>query len=307
MADLRKGAPKAQGTFPDADEPGGPGEPTALGVALRAPLAALTLLTILPVPAAAHRRIGAREVAASAPFFPLVGALLGLAIGSVAHVVASQGNLLVGGVTATVLLAVVTGALHLDGLADAADALGARGGSRERRLEIMRDSSTGAYGTAAIAGWFVLMTSLLASLPVEQVPLVLALAAGLGRTAAVLHSALLPPARTGGLGAGFRMDVTSAAAVVFVMALLVAGSTVAPRFDDDALLGDPILGVIHHGWLEHPTTAMLVASVVTATVVLALTTWGARRLVGGRTGDTLGATITLVEVSVLFAALLAGH
>lgn len=260
------------------------------GVALRAPLAAVTLLTTLPVPARAQARIGAREVAASAPFFPIVGGVLGLAVGLLGHLVAERSGTVLGGAVAVIALVLLTGALHLDGLADGADALGARGGSRARRLEIMRDSATGAYGTAAIAGWFVLVVAALAALPADVWAVLLAWSLGLARALAVAHAWTLPPARPSGLGAGFRMTTGALAAALLVATALGLGLAALPE-NFTALSGAAA------GTLVFAAVGALIAF----TVVLVL----ARRLLGGRTGDTLGASIALAEAAALFAAALA--
>lgn len=260
------------------------------GVALRAPLAALTLLTTFPVPARAQRRIGAAEVAASAPFFPIVGALLGFVVGLLAHVVAERSGTVLGGAVAVILLVVLTGALHLDGLADCADALGARGGSRKRRLEIMRDSATGAYGTAAIAGWFVLVVAALAALPADEWAVLLAWALATARTLAVAHAWALPSARPAGLGAGFTMSSGALVAAVVVVTLVGAGLIALPE-SFSALSGAPAETFVFAA----------VGALVAFTGVLQL----ARKMLGGRTGDTLGASIAVAEAAALFAAALA--
>ncbi len=261
-------------------------------VALRAPLAAVTLLTILPVPARAQRGIGARDVAASAPFFPLVGAALGLVIGALAHVVVERSGVTLGAAVAVVLLAIVTGALHLDGLADSADALGARGGSRERRLEIMRDSSTGAYGTAAVAGWFVLTVAAIAALPSVQLAVLLAWALALSRALAVVHARVLPPARPEGLGAGFAMGDAAVFGALLMVGLLGAGFTALPA-DGGALSG--------------PAFHVLALSAVAGLLAFVLVAFAAHRLLGGRTGDTLGTSIALAETAALLGAALAAN
>lgn len=98
--------------------------------------AALQFLTILPVPAP-HVPPGAAAV-----WFPLVGALIGLAAAAAWHTPL--------GATAAIVVAIVlTGGLHEDGLADVCDAVRA-GRSRERMLEILKDSRIGAYGAIAI-------------------------------------------------------------------------------------------------------------------------------------------------------------
>lgn len=260
------------------------------GVALRAPLAAVTLLTTLPVPARAQARIGAREVAASAPFFPIVGAFLGLGIGLVGQVVAERAGATLGAAVAVVLLVLLTGALHLDGLADCADALGARGGSRERRLEIMRDSATGAYGTAAIAAWFVLVVAALAALPPEQWAVILAWVLALARALAVAHARALPPARPEGLGAGFAMTTLALVAALVVVVLLGTGLAALP---------------VDGGALSSPPARIFDFAALAALVVHVVVLLTARRLIGGRTGDTLGASIALAEVAALIGAALA--
>ncbi|HVU78559.1 MAG TPA: adenosylcobinamide-GDP ribazoletransferase, partial [Gaiellaceae bacterium] len=112
---------------------------------LRAAAAAVTFLTRVPLP---RLRLDGGDVARAVVWFPLVGGALGAVVGVVAwagtHVVPPTLAAALG-VTVGVVL---TGALHLDALADTADALG--GTSRGRALEIMRDHSVGAFGAAAL-------------------------------------------------------------------------------------------------------------------------------------------------------------
>ncbi len=158
---------------------------------------AITLLTILPAPASTAGLDGA------AGWFALVGAAIGALTGGV-RVGAEQ---LLGRTPATVLamiaLVVVSGALHQDGLADTADALGARGG-RDRRLEVMRDSATGVFGTLALIGWALLLLTTLASLDAAHVLAALITACALARWAALVHTVATPPARRDGLGAALH-------------------------------------------------------------------------------------------------------
>jgi adenosylcobinamide-GDP ribazoletransferase len=175
----------------------------------------------------------------------------------------------VAAVLAAVALVAVTGALHQDGLADCADALGVRGG-RERRLAVMRDSTVGAFGILALVLWALLLVAALAGLPRHQVIATLVIAGATGRWAAVLHAATLPPARRDGLGAAFAPH-PGAVAVATVEAIVAALA------------------------LRHVTgLAALGAGLV---VTLAIGVWAHRGL-GGRTGDTLGAAIALTEVLV---------
>ncbi len=109
-------------------------------------ITAVRTLTVLPVPGR-----DARRLADALPYFPLVAALLGGLV-----ILGGQGLLAAvpgwtAGAAAVMLLAemLLTGAIHTDGLGDAADSLGA-GRDRERALAIMRDSRQGSFGVVAI-------------------------------------------------------------------------------------------------------------------------------------------------------------
>ena len=110
-------------------------------------LHALMFLTRLPVPAAAR---GDRPLMHTGWAFPLVGLLVGAFGGSALWLGAHSGiPLLASALIALALTAFVTGALHEDGLADLADGFGG-GGTKERKIEIMRDSRVGSYGVLAL-------------------------------------------------------------------------------------------------------------------------------------------------------------
>ena len=112
----------------------------------RAFAAALTLLTRVPL--GRRVRVNATDVARSLAWLPLVGTALGGAIALAAR--GLEGRLDDGPAAVLIVAAwaLATGAIHLDGLADSADALG--GGDRERRLAIMRDSQIGSFGALAL-------------------------------------------------------------------------------------------------------------------------------------------------------------
>jgi adenosylcobinamide-GDP ribazoletransferase len=206
-------------------------------------------------------------VARGGPFFPIVGAGVGAAVGAVA----SLGGLLAAAL-AVALGAVLTGALHFDALADTADALGAT--TRERALEIMRDHSVGAYGAVALVLDIGAKAAALAALAGRHDALRFAVcAAAAARVVPVLLSAALPYARPGG-GTGralastgwLRCAVAVAIAVVFCV-------------------------LLHAAWV-------LAAVAVVAVVAFA----GARRWLGGVTGDVLGAAAELAELAALVVA-----
>lgn len=234
---------------------------------------AITLLTILPAPASAAGLDGA------AGWFALVGAGIGALTGGV-RVGAEQ---LLGRTPATVLamiaLVVVSGALHQDGLADTADGLGARGG-RDRRLEVMRDSVTGVFGALALIGWALLLLTTLASLDGAHVLAALITACALARWAALVHTVATPPARKDGLGAALHVSRAALLAATIFSVPLALGAC------------GPI-----------PGAGALGAAALSA----ALSVLFVRRTLGGRTGDTIGATITVTEVVVCTTLLALWH
>lgn len=239
---------------------------TAAGAVL-----AVGLLTVIPVRA----RVEPGGLGAAAAWFPAVGALVGLGAGGVWLAAESGLGPGVAGVLAVVALVALTGALHQDALADCADALGARGG-RERRLAVMREPATGAFGALALALWALLLAAALGALPRGDAVPTLALAAALGRWGAVVQAATVPPARREGLGTAFAPGLPS---VAVTTAEVAAGA---------GLLVEPLAG--------------LSALAAAAVVAVAVGAW-ARRVLGGRTGDTLGATVALVEVAACLVLL----
>jgi adenosylcobinamide-GDP ribazoletransferase len=236
--------------------------------------AGLQLLTRLPV-AWIERTEAAPDLSRAAWAFPLVGLLVGGVGAAVFALLAHVGEppvlaaLL--GVAAQVAL---TGALHEDGLADTADGLGG-GRTRERKLDIMRDSRIGAYGVLALVfstGARIAALAALGAIGPTAAARALLAAGCLGRGAIVLLPVLLRPARADGLAASLRRRGAATAA-----GLLIAG--LAPL---------PLLGL--SGW----ASALLAA--LAATLLLARL---ARRQIGGFTGDVLGAASVLAECVVL--------
>src|SRR4029077_3482501 len=108
---------------------------------------ALGFLTILPV--IDNRRASDDTVAASFEWFPLVGFMLGLALCGEDLILSYAFGQVMRSVLIVLSLILITGAVHVDGLADTADALGA-GRNRERALEILQDSRIGTFGAIAI-------------------------------------------------------------------------------------------------------------------------------------------------------------
>ena len=231
---------------------------------------AVIFLTRLPLALAS-----APPLAAAMPWFPVVGALLGLLAGAVYAGLTLLGMpSLPASLVVLAVLVVATGALHEDGLADCADGLGPH--DRARRLEVMRDSRIGSFGVMALILVTLARLAGLAALwaPWMQVTTLVVVGAA-SRTAMVALLAALPPARGDGLGAGAgapeRWRVAVALALPFGLAL--------------GLLG--------------PAQALVLLA--TGAVVCALWGWVARRCFGGQTGDVLGAGQQLVEAGMLLA------
>lgn len=240
--------------------------------AWRGLLSAIAFLTVVPVPAGPG---GSDEegFAVMVAWLPLVGGAVGAAAGSV-RVACDP---LLGREASTALaiaaLVLVTGALHQDGLADCFDGLGVRG-DRTRRLEVMRDSAVGAFGVLALIFWALIMLTALDQLEAVRALRALVGAGALARLAVLVHARATPPARLDGLGASLRVTWPSlvwGAVSTVVLVALVAG----------------------------PARAALALGV--CVVISGLGTRLARRAVGGRTGDTLGAVAAVTEAVVCLA------
>jgi adenosylcobinamide-GDP ribazoletransferase len=238
--------------------------------AVELPLAAVAFLTRIPVGRLAE--VDAAAVRRSAPLFPLVGGAIGALGGGVVDLAAGPLPPLAAAALGLGVVALVTGGLHLDALADTADGLG--GTTKERRLEIMRDHAIGSFGAVALVVVLMFQASLLAS--ESSAWSALAAAAACGRWAALPQAAFLPPART----EGTALSNLSAASVGLG---LLAACVVA-------------VGVRGVDGLAAVGAAALTALVLGAFF---------RRRLGGVTGDTLGATSELAQAAALAALVLA--
>lgn len=239
----------------------------------RALLAALSFLTRVPVP----RRVvlDADDVARAGPAFPVIGAGIGAAVGALAAALAPSLTSLLATAVALTVGALLTGALHLDALADSADAVG--GDSRERALQIMREPTVGAFGIVAVALDLLVKAAALNALVGHHRVVRVALVAGaLSRLAPVLLAAALGYARPGS-GTGVALTRGSRLLASLAMAIAVAIALLALGEDGAVLVG---------------TTAALV---VAYALVL-------RRWLGGVTGDTLGAALEVSETIALVVA-----
>ena len=183
-------------------------------------LAGACFLTRIPLPTALGRDLPPLREAAR--YFGLIGALIGAIIGGVWLLAGAVLPTPVAAGIAVVAGLLLTGALHEDGLADTFDALGA-GVSRERFLEILRDSRIGTYGASALVAAIGLRWVMLASLPAWEGALALVLAHATGRSAMVIAAATSRATRSDGLGRQFSaVDVRPNAALSLAVPLVLS-------------------------------------------------------------------------------------
>ncbi len=232
--------------------------------------AAVSFLTRIP----AHDAKRPFELSRTALWFPLVGVLVGALMAGVRALAGLGLDPAPATLLALLAAVLITGGFHEDGLADAADGMGAHV-SRERRLEIFKDSRVGTYGALAVA--FMVAFPLLTLTPLDGGDFLAAALAGhvLGRWSTLPQAWLLPPAAPGGSGSQVR---TSAPVVLLGSAYSAAIVLAVCGLGAGAL-------------------ALLVAALVTFLGGLYF-----KLRLGGVSGDTFGAVNKVVELSV-YAAL----
>ena len=237
---------------------------------------AMAFLTRVPV---AMPPGDAPALAEAMRMFPLVGGAIGMA-GGLVYLAAAQLGLpaLPGALLAVAAMAIATGALHEDGLADSADGLGG-GASPRRRLEIMRDSRTGVFGVLALVLAVGLRAAAITDIAIwtGEMPLLGALIAAGAWSRAVLVgvAANLPLADGGGLAVMAGQPAARTASVSAGIAILLA-----------LLFVD----------LRAALVMLVVGALVGAGVALL-----ARRRLGGYNGDVLGAVQQVAETAALLA------
>lgn len=268
-----KGMARAGDTASPADHSGTGGEPGRRPwwhEALAPPVLAWQFLTAVPLPltvAAESRHLGR-----SVGFFPVVGAILGLALAGLDGLLRAVLPASVATVLLLVAATLLTGGLHLDGLMDTCD--GVFGGrTAARRLEIMRDSRVGSFGALAGALQLLLKFATLTALPAGARAPVLVAVLIAARWAMAVAMWGFPSARLEGLGTAYKARV-SLPIVGVATALALAGMWLAL-----GLLGLPLL-------------------LLAAAATLAIGSFISRRL-RGLTGDSYGALGDIVESTLL--------
>lgn len=238
---------------------------------------AAAFLTRIPIPVVA----GAVDVGRATRWFPLIGALLGgagaLAAWAIREVIGLPPMLTAALVVG--LSAWMTGAIHLDGLADMTDGFGG-GRTRDDVLRIMRDPLIGSYGAVALAIVITTRVTALAALLDRNAAFPFLVAApAMSRWTIVALGTWLPYARSeGGLG----QAVTEASDVTGL--LVATGMTAAIAF-----------------------AALRTVAIVPwalATLSMLMVGRAARRRIGGVTGDVFGASVELSETTVLVSGIM---
>ena len=231
---------------------------------------AVQFLTRFPLPA--FDRPKGRDVGRSLLFYPLVGLLIGAVLVALNEAAAGAAET----VRAALLLAawvIVTGGLHLDGLADSADAWVGGLGDRKRTLAIMKDSRSGPAAVTMLVVVLILKFAALQTLVVAGAWPALLLAPLLGRGVVPLLFITTPYVRPGGLGSAMAAHLPRYASMGVVLATTLAVPILA---------GKP--GVL--------------ALAAAAAMFLLLRALMIRRI-NGTTGDTVGAMVELTETAVL--------
>jgi cobalamin 5'-phosphate synthase/cobalamin synthase len=229
-------------------------------------LASIAFCTRIPI----RVEFSAADIGRAASWFPVVGALLGLVSLALARGLTPILPPMVVAILILAVEALITGALHHDGLADAADGLGG-GKSREDCLRIMRDHAIGSYGATALILLFGLKAAAISALiAADSSTLYLVLAPVLGRWNVVLLSRWLPYARPS------EAVSRHVGTPEFVLATVLFAAIVFPfgRWHGAECWGAAALSAALFGWF-------------------------CLRKIGGVTGDTLGASEQIGEAVVL--------
>lgn len=236
---------------------------------------ALQFLTTFPVQL--KQMPSKQQNAQSLLFYPVIGLVIGLILFALAHLLQAIPVILLSSVI-LVLWIWLTGGLHLDGLADTADAWVGGFGDPERTLAIMKDPSCGPIGVLSLIILCLLKWSVLYVLLQEHLYSALILFPLLGRLAPLFLFLTTPYVRQNGLGTSIEEFIPKTAAlIVFVLSLLTS---------------------VYWGW-----AGMLCALSMLGTLLYLRYKFIQR--IGGITGDTVGASIEICEVVSLLSFIVA--
>ena len=233
-------------------------------------IVAIQFLTRLPTP---RISVSSDEFAASMRWFPAVGLIVGALVAAAGWAGASI-DPWTGALAALVVWIAVTGALHLDGLGDIADASGAAHKDRERLLAVLGDPHVGSFAVVAIALQLIAKLVLLHALLDHGALAAIALVPFAARIGPLIWSRALPDLHAG-LGSRFRNAVRPVDFLIWSLAFVAAV------------------------WIS--------PSLLTAPLIFLLWGWWLTRRIGGISGDGHGAGIEVSESLLLAAALLLAH
>ena len=230
---------------------------------------AVRYLTIVPVPGRHDHSL--ERLGRAAGWFPVVGLAIGVVLVAVEQITARLFPPLLAALLVVTAWKLMSGGLHLDGLADCLDSLVGR--DPAHRLTIMRDSRIGAFGVVGLILFLLLEITAFTELPASMRWRALLVAPAVGRAMPALVAGLFRPARVDGQGAAFHAGLGRLSAPVALIAAL--GIAVAA------------LG------------AAGIAVVAVASLIAVGFGGFMRARLGGVTGDVLGAGIEAAELTVL--------
>ncbi len=257
------------GARPEDGAPGAVGPPTSVLTQIRLAAGFLTIFPLVDGQASAPE-----EVSASLGWFPLVGFAIGSALAAEDYLLGFVCGSAIRAAIVVMTLAIITGAVHLDGLADTADALGA-GRDRKRALEILRDSRIGTFGACALFFVLALKVLAIAGSGGKLRYAALWLAPGIARWAMVALAHRLDYLRPDGAGTTLlahdgRRNLMLASSIAIAGALPLAG--------------------------YHSIRVLITVIAITVGIGAFYRKW-----LGGLTGDLIGAAGEIVETAALLA------
>lgn len=230
---------------------------------------ALQFLTRLPI--TLKQMPSAEQNGRSALYYPLVGLLIGVVLLLTQYLLGGVPTLLQAALLLSIWVA-ITGGLHLDGLADSADAWAGGFGDKQRTLEIMKDPRSGPIAVVVVLLLLLLKFTALVALLDAGAGSALLLAPLLARSALPLLFLTTPYVRKGGLGQALSTHLPRQQLLWLLVA--VVGS---------------VLIFISGAWL----------AALTAGVVFVLCRWLMLKRLGGTTGDTAGALLEIMECAIV--------
>jgi len=234
-------------------------------------------MTRLPIPI--EIEMDKETISKGILFLPLVGMVVG-AISWIVYYLLSFINTDVASLGAVIANVAATGGLHIDGLSDTCDGFfSAR--SRERILEIMKDSRVGTFGVIAIVMVLLAKYTLIINLPQDMVALALILASGASRVAASFLITFGKSARPGGLGDMFS---SSSSKSYFWISVAVFSA----------------IGIVLGGW-------PFISSLAVVLVFSLLLMRHSYKIIGGLTGDVYGAAIEISDILGLITFMVVGQ